>query len=186
MYLEWGGFLKIRVDEIKDKPRLIKEDEPISNYAELAALQDEGVCKFLGSLSTSLEISREYDHIRVEGRVSTSVKLTCSRCLVEFDLPIDSQFTVYYTKSSGEPLDEEVELAEHDLISLSYDGEEIDFTHGICEQVVMDIPYKPLCREECKGLCPSCGADLNAIECACKSGEINLKFSALKDFKVKK
>lgn len=177
--------MKIRVDEIKEKPRLIKEDEPISNYSELVALQDEGSCTFLGPLAISLEVNREYDHIRVEGRVSTAVKLTCSRCLVEFELPVDSLFTIFYSKSSGEVLDEEVELADHDLISLSYEGDEIDFTHGISEQVIMDIPYKPLCGEECKGLCPSCGADLNTVECTCKHGEINLKFSALKDFKVK-
>jgi uncharacterized protein len=70
------------------------------------------------------------------------------------------------------------------LIATTYSGDEIDLTHEIEEQVAMDIPFKPLCGEECKGLCPVCGTDLNAADCGCSKEPVNLKFSALKDFKV--
>ena len=64
-------------------------------------------------------------------------------------------------------------------------GDEIDLTHDLEEQVAMSLPLKPLCAEQCKGLCAECGADLNMSSCACSEKAFNFKFSALKDFKVK-
>ena len=80
--------------------------------------------------------------------------------------------------------EEEIELSEQDLVSATYSGDEIDLTHELEEQVAMEIPLKPLCGEGCKGLCPVCGTDLNQAACSCQREQINLKFSALKDFKV--
>jgi uncharacterized protein len=71
-----------------------------------------------------------------------------------------------------------------DLLSSSYSGDEIDLTHEIEEQIAMEIPLKPLCNEECKGLCHECGADLNTSTCSCSKEPVSLTFSALKNFKV--
>jgi uncharacterized protein len=82
--------------------------------------------------------------------------------------------------------DEEVELAEEELVSATYEGNEIDFTAEVAAQIIMAIPIKPLCRENCRGLCPTCGADLNIAECACDRNEAGFKFSALKNLKIEK
>jgi uncharacterized protein len=116
--------------------------------------------------------------------VETTVRLSCSRCLVEFDANVKSVFTLFYNKTSGLPLGEEQELTENDLISASYEGDYIDFTAEISEHVLMEIPFKPLCNEDCLGLCSNCGADLNSVNCGCNRTETNLKFAALKNFKV--
>ena len=60
----------------------------------------------------------------------------------------------------------------------------IDFTREISEQVILAIPFKPLCREDCRGLCAICGADLNEIECTCGRDDANFKFNALKNLKI--
>jgi len=105
--------------------------------------------------------------------------------MAETDNAVASNFTIFYRKSTGQPQDEEeVELAEEDLIAATYDGEEIDFSDEIAEQVLMAIPFKPLCSEDCRGLCSSCGADLNMSTCGCDRQDMSLKFSALKNFKV--
>jgi uncharacterized protein len=83
-------------------------------------------------------------------------------------------------------VEEEVALAEEDLVSVSYQGDTIDFTNEVQEQVLMEIPLKPLCSEGCKGLCSNCGADLNTGECCCARSGAGFTFSALKDFTVKK
>lgn len=177
--------MKIRVEELRERPLIIEACEPVGQYPELMALQEDGVCRFLGPLETSLQVAREYDHLRVEGRTSTSVSVGCARCLGEYQLHLESEFTLFFRKSRGEACDEEVELGQHDLVSLSYEGDEIDFTPCISEQIVMELPYKPLCKAECKGLCPVCGVDLNSGDCGCERQPLSLKFGALKDFTVK-
>jgi uncharacterized protein len=100
-------------------------------------------------------------------------------------MEIDSPFTIFYMRAAGLTLDEDVELAEEDLISAAYEGYEIDFTAEIAEQILLAIPFKPLCKEDCRGLCPSCGAELNETECACSKNQVNLKFTALQNLKIK-
>ena len=178
--------MKVRADEIKDKVRDLSAVEEVTDYPPLAALQESGECVFLQPLRLHLTVVREYDHIRAEGRVETRVRLACSRCLADYETDIDSPFTIFYLRSAGVPQDEEVELAEQDLISVTFEGDEIDFTGEIAEQVLVEIPIKPLCKEECKGLCPNCGTDLNTAECGCSGQQANLTFSVLKNLKVNK
>jgi uncharacterized protein len=178
--------VKVRVDDIKDKVRDLSAVEEVASYPTLAALQESGECSFLAPLQLRLTVAREYDHIRAEGEVETRVRLACSRCLTEYEAAIVSPFTIFYIPSVGGSQDEEVELTEQDLISVTFEGDEIDFTEEIAEQILMEIPFKPLCREECKGLCPMCGTDLNTAECACSGQQANLTFSALKNLKVNK
>lgn len=72
--------------------------------------------------------------------------------------------------ADGEETDTELgaELADDDLDVYGYDGEEIDLTPLFRDQVVLAVPFAPLCREDCKGLCPQCGADRNLEPCNCK------------------
>jgi uncharacterized protein len=177
--------VKIRVDELKDKTVELSAEEPLVGYSNLLALQDAGECIFLSPLQIHITVAKEYDHIRVNGRVETSLRLNCARCLAEFQIEINSPFTIFYMRAVGLPLDEDVELAEEDMISATYEGDEIDFTTEIAEQILLAIPFKPLCSEDCRGLCPSCGAELNVTECACGQNHVNLKFTALKNLKIK-
>ena len=149
-------------------------------------MEKAGECTFTEPVRTEVSAIWEYDHVRATGTVASSLRLTCSRCLTEYDLPISSAFTIFYTEAKGEELDEEVELSDEDLISATYSGEEIVLDPEVVEQVMMEVPYKPLCSESCRGLCPECGADLNAGECGCDRGGINLKMAALKKIKIEK
>ncbi len=178
--------MKIKVDDIKDAAKELTGIEQVGDYPSLAAMQDAGECRFTSPVELHLTVTREYDLIRVHGDVATRVSLACSRCLNEYELAIASPFTIFYSQAAGLPLDEEVELSEEDLVSATYEGDEIDLTPEIAEQVLLEIPFKPLCREECRGLCSVCGADLNVSECGCNRSETSLRFSALKDFKVEK
>lgn len=179
--------MKIRVDEIKDKVIDLSAVDEVAAFPELAALQESGECVFLGPLRVQLNVVREYDHIRAHGRVATTVRLGCSRCLSEYDAEIDAPFTVFYLRAvAGASQDEEVELTEEDLISATYAGDEIDFAREISAQVLTEIPFKPLCREDCRGLCPVCGADLNDTECGCKDESSSFTFGGLKNLKIEK
>lgn len=179
--------MKLRIDEIKEQPKLLMFEEKVEVFPTLQVLSDSGECEFLEPIAVELSVWREYDHIRVRGSVATAVRVNCSRCLTPFENRIRSAFTMIYMKRKQELLDEdEVELGEEDLVSVAYDGDEIDFAPEVAEQVVMELPLKPLCRVDCLGLCTTCGADLNAGECGCERGSFNIKFAALKNLKVEK
>jgi uncharacterized protein len=179
--------IKIWVDQIQDKTLTMQLEEPVDSFPVLSEMQAAKTCSFTGPLTGTVTAMREYDHLRVAGNVSIPVELTCSRCLVSYETAIAPAFTIFFRKGSSSleaAEEEEVELEEQDLISATYSGDEIDLTHEIEEQVAMEIPYKPLCSEACKGMCPTCGTDLNRGTCSCRRDEFNLKFSALKDFKA--
>lgn len=178
--------MKIRVDDLEGKTVELSSEESLSHYPSLLSLEETGECRFHAPLQVHLYVAREYDHVRVSGRVTTALDLCCSRCLSEFSMTIDSPFTIFYLKDEGLGQDEDMELSEEDLVTATYEGDEIDFTNEISEQIILAIPLKPLCRDDCKGICPDCGADLNVGQCSCKRGDFNLKLEALKKFKVSK
>ncbi|HBA90196.1 MAG TPA: DUF177 domain-containing protein [Geobacter sp.] len=178
--------MKIEIEKVKRKQLDLSEVEPASHFPNLVEMEKSGECTFTAPVSAQVSAVWEYDHVRATGKVESSARLTCSRCLVEYEIPISSEFTIFYTESKGEELDDEVELSDEELISASYAGDEIDLDPELAEQVMLEIPYKPLCSESCRGLCPQCGADLNAGECGCNRGGINLKMAALKKIKIEK
>lgn len=179
--------MKIRIDEITEKPRQLLSEEQYTAFPSLVTLQDSGECEFVSPLVVDLTVYKEYDHIRVKGVLAVTVRQHCSRCLSEYEATLHPAFTMFYTKADHTPQDEEeLELTDEDLVSVAFTGDEIDFSQEIAEQVVMELPYKPLCAEECLGLCVKCGADLNVGDCGCERAPVNVRFSALKDFKVEK
>ena len=176
--------MKILLDHVKKKQVDLSEELPASHYPNLAAMEQAGECTFTEPVRAQISAIWEYGHVRASGHVESAVQLTCSRCLAEYPLTVSSDFTIFYTESKGEELDEEVELSDEELISATYTGEEIDLDPEIAEQVMLEVPYKPLCSESCRGLCPQCGADLNQGECGCDRGPVNLKMAALKKLKI--
>lgn len=179
--------MKVRLDHIRDVTRELSFSEPIESFPVLVAMVTSGECVFDGPVQVALTAGREMDHYRVEGTVSVPLRQTCSRCLVSFDQQLSSRFTIFFREGTPQEGDEEeVELSEQDLISAVFSGEEIDLLPEIGEQVALAVPLKPLCSEQCKGLCPVCGVDRNTTACDCSQEPVNLKFAALKDFKVQR
>lgn len=178
--------MKISVDHIQEKALTIQIDEPVDTFPVLSGMQNDGACFFNGPVRGQVSAVREYDHVRITGTVAVPVTLTCSRCLASYEAHFGSNFTIFFRKGAVglETDEEEIELNDRDLVSATYSGDEIDLTHEIEEQVAMEVPFKPLCSETCKGLCPACGKDLNQGDCSCGRDEVSFKFSALKDFKV--
>lgn len=178
--------MKLIVDHIKDAPISLHIDEPVETFALLASMQNSNGCSITGNIQGDVTVVREYDTIRVTGRITAPLALSCSRCLADYVSFIDTSFTLFYRKetAASNSAEDELELGEMDLMSSTYSGDEIDLTHEIEEQVAMEIPSKPLCDDACKGLCHECGIDLNTSDCTCSKEPVRLAFSALKDFKI--
>ena len=112
------------------------------------------------------------------GTVSGVFTAPCDRCLEQTQQPFESEVT--WTFVHGTPVasddDEEDEEAAEDVFEevdddtiIPFDGQTIDLTPTVWEEVVLAVPAKVLCDEDCAGLCPKCGADLNQGACGCGS-----------------
>lgn len=138
----------------------------------------------LTAYTVTLKISRTAGaSFRVRGRVKSSPILECSRCLRGFEFPIDIDFDFELEPSSVLGSEPEHELERSELDVDFYEGDEIDSDDIVREQILLALPMVPLHSEQCKGLCPVCGTDLNIADCGCKrdmSGELS-PFSVLKD-----
>ncbi len=181
--------MRIRVDDIKDKGLSLEFVEAPDELPGLADLSEAEDARFAAPVRLSGRAIRVGEVVEVEGKVNTSVRLTCSRCLKEFEAPLNATFALTFAREVPRIEDEsgeEVELSADDLGLIVFEGDEIDLKEAVAEQVIMNLPLQPLCETECRGLCPQCGADLNQGQCDCAPPEFRNRFAALKDFKVDK
>ncbi len=121
--------------------------------------------------------------ILVNGAVKIEVSLTCSRCLNNFSCPVDLEFRDELTPADETGNGSEQELSDGELDISFYKGEEIDVAGIVKEQVLLEIPMKPLCEYECQGMCSGCGADLNVQSCNCKDDHIDPRLAPLAKYK---
>jgi DUF177 domain-containing protein len=101
------------------------------------------------------------------GRLQARLQLTCGRCLEPFTLPVDTQVELTYVPHPEQAAEDEVELSQDDLTTAFYRDQTLDLAEMVREQFYLALPMRPLCREDCKGLCPQCGTNLNQGTCAC-------------------
>ena len=107
--------------------------------------------------------------VRLRGVLRTTLVRSCDRCLAEVLLPLDRALDLIYlpvgidNQRSGE-----IELNERDLDTSVYDNDEIDLDEMVTEQLELSVPLRLVCREDCRGLCPQCGVDLNSEQCECQ------------------
>ncbi len=126
-----------------------------------------------------LDVRKDRDAYRVTGRVETRLRLECGRCLEPFDIPVDSAFELRYVPVPAGSGDADAEVAEDDLTTAYYKDETLDLGELLHEQFVLALPMKPLCSDACKGLCPSCGTNLNKGTCDCKPAWTDPRLAAL-------
>ncbi len=88
------------------------------------------------------------------------------RCLTTFEQPVQGPLDVFAERAGTGRAREEREL-ERDEYMKFHDGRQLDLADEARETLLLELPMVPRCREDCKGLCPRCGADLNAGPCGC-------------------
>ncbi len=124
------------------------------------------------------------DEILLEGTVRVAYNLNCSRCLKNFIQPFEFDISATYVEASGDRPEGLEETALDEATRITFLDNEIDLLSGIREDVVLNIPVKPLCSVDCRGLCVQCGTDLNESECTCRKEDVDLRFAALSDIRT--
>jgi len=147
----------------------------------LVAGAESDAFRIVSPVALSFDIDRqETGRYRVAGRLTGELELACSRCLEPFRLPVATEFDLRYVPRVENAGDGEREVEEDDLSTAFYDGDEIDLSQLITEQFQLALPMKPLCRDDCKGLCPHCGTNLNTGTCECDQKWEDPRLAALK------
>ncbi len=137
-----------------------------------------------------LDLYADGAHAFAAGTFKGHLTVACSRCVGPVKLVLDETLRVTFMPPSEMPaVDEEpttddgAEVSEGDLDVFPFDGEKIDLEPLFREQFVLAIPFSPLCKEDCKGLCPQCGIDRNTGTCSCEK-PMDPRLAALKGLKL--
>jgi uncharacterized protein len=136
-------------------------------------------------LSAHLErVDGESVHLR--GHLSADLDLECNRCLEPFTLAVEEELDLFYlphqAEAEGDEEEDEVELQDREMVVAYHDGVRVDIGEIVREQLILAVPLKRLCREDCRGRCLSCGKDLNGPPCGCPPprAEADPRLAALK------
>jgi uncharacterized protein len=160
-----------------DIPRIPPEGLFLDEALEGAALHLEGdpevVLRPGGRLLCHVELV-DGSTVHVRGRLEGATELECSRCLDRIPVAFGQELDLFYLpQAKGEPeaQEEEVELTDRDVVVGYYEGDRLDLGEVAREQILLALPLKPLCREDCRGLCPACGQNRNLVPCGCPPPE---------------
>ncbi|MBW1997735.1 MAG: DUF177 domain-containing protein [Deltaproteobacteria bacterium] len=135
-------------------------------------------------LEVSLSIYRAGGRFVLEGSLSEGVLARCDRCLERYSLDTRSSFKVFLERPPAGAEGEEIELKEEDMEVDFIRGEELDLDEIIREQIYLSLPMKSLCSEDCRGLCPGCGCNLNVERCRCRVRQGHPAFQKLKELNI--
>lgn len=181
--------MRLLVEDIKEGGLSLEFEEGYECFTSLKEMAEAGQCRFTVPIKARLKAQMVAQIVELDGEVETVATLSCDRCVKEFEVPVKAKFSVAFCSELPELSDDDEDGAEiraEDMGLTLYHGDEIELDEVIAEQVVLAVPVHPLCEKQCKGLCSSCGANLNDGPCECKPKEYPGKFAALKDFKVEK
>ncbi len=144
---------------------------------------DDAAVKFIQPLDVTVKAANVGHGILLQGKVHTEVELDCSRCLGNFSLTVDTGFEeeVCHSSDVAAYLADHPEAVEEENYTV-FSSDVLDITPLVVEHVLLALPMKPLCREECKGLCSRCGRNLNVAACSCEQEAVDPRLAGLASF----
>jgi uncharacterized protein len=139
-----------------------------------------------GPIVAEFEIQRLGNEIQVEGTVRATVRLQCSRCLEPFSYAVAGEVaSTFAPPAKVVEGDHQHELAQDELEVEPLVQGGADLRGIIAEQIHLNLPLKPLCREDCPGICPHCGRPTVDGACGCAPAAGDSRWEALKKLKVR-
>jgi DUF177 domain-containing protein len=121
--------------------------------------------------------------VRVQGRLEVRIEAECDRCLGRAQFPLDAAFDLFYRPMSYIAREEEVGIDEGEAELGFYEGGGMELEDILREQILLLMPMQRVCREDCKGICPSCGRNRNEALCDCKNEHADGRWGALASLK---
>jgi uncharacterized protein len=145
-------------------------------------LNDEDA-RLTGPAELQGRIKRNGQAVELSGELRTRIEVQCGRCLKSVVVPVSADFEERFVPAISWRTEVQHELTEEDLSVSVFDGETIELDEIAREEILLAVPAHVLCREDCQGLCPNCGADKNVSACECWITEVDSRWLALKDLR---
>lgn len=131
-----------------------------------------GDIKLLEPIKLDGTLTKVGDIIELNGTIHTILELTCSRCLEKFNYTVNIPIKEKFTNVEKNNKDDDI---------IFIDGDTIDITEVLENNIILMLPIKRLCKKDCRGLCQYCGTNLNYSTCNCKNDDIDPRLAKLKD-----
>jgi uncharacterized protein len=133
--------------------------------------------KFPEPIEVKLTATKSGDEVIFQGNVSTLIEAECARCLELFEKRISSrmQFVIQFLDVNGTE-----DTGDDDFMVLPKTQEDYDISSRVREAIMLELPYKPLCENDCKGLCSMCGENLNETDCGCTQDKTDERWDTLR------
>jgi uncharacterized protein len=164
-----------------DVNRLREGVAPLERKIEPAALPQDDEYVALAPVQLTATTAKDKGRVRIAGRVEATLSLACSRCLESHVVPTDTTFDLLYLPVAEAPAGtNEVEVDDEDINAAFYEDSVIDLRELVHEQLYLALPMKPLCKDDCLGLCPICGANRNTTTCTCEARWEDPRLAGLK------
>jgi len=158
------------------------EKEPVDFNLELAPgavdLGSEAEQKGMLAASGHAEVLHEHRgpreivaDIRLKGRFAGRFQVPCARCIEPVEIPLTADYDLIYRPADADADSPERSITAPETEIGYYQGDSLVLEDVLREQVLLSLPVKTLCKPDCKGLCPRCGADRNRQPCTCVGGD---------------
>ena len=171
--------MRIPLRDIDESVKELVFDEPTG---ELSSLLEHGPThdyEFLGPAEVDVRFYRTGQDLFFKGQMHSRVAGLCARCLARFEFTHDPDFDFILVPRHGRWADEKLDDG-GDEHMMWYEGEMVDLSPPLRERLLLSLPTLPLCREDCRGLCARCGADLNGGPCGCPAEEGDPRLAVLR------
>ena len=148
---------------------------------------DSSDCVLTEDVKVQGKLEKSGSDILCEGSLETGLSVTCTRCLSDFSFVVKGQLKVHFIPlvENNQPA-HEIELTELDVEQEFYEEGKIDLSSPVRDLILLSLPQVILCKQDCAGLCPECGINLNENKCDCKNeGSYDPRLAVLQQLKDK-
>jgi uncharacterized protein len=164
-----------------DLSRFRAGDEHLDRRIDGSVLaRDDDDFRIAGPVTLVADLHKDAQKVRLTGRVTATLDLDCSRCVEAFEIPVDARFDMLLLPQAENTGEEEREVKADDVGVSYYENDVIDLAEVVREQLYLALPMKPLCRDDCRGLCPVCGKNKNREACACQAEWVDPRLEPLR------
>lgn len=183
--------MRVNVGRIsRDKGACLELDLE-ERFASLEALG--GRVEFTRPVSVTGTVTNTGKCLVVQGTIQTEAELVCDRCLEKFRRPLEVPFEAEFFRQGRETAGDRPEAENRRTVRREeeafladaghlFRGEDLELTETVRGELSLALPMQNLCRENCAGLCPVCGADLNKTTCACERDTLDPRLAALQEW----
>jgi uncharacterized protein len=133
----------------------------------------------LHAAGTAELLANTEGEIRIQGQLDVCMETECDRCLGRAQFPLQTGFDLFYRPMSYIAREEEVRIDEGEAELAFYEGGGMELEDILREQILLLMPMQRVCREDCRGICPSCGKNRNETPCDCKDEHAGARWGAL-------